>query len=232
MLTQQIKLKKDTEINLAQLDPLSFEYEIKGVTLNSSEMYEIVEYYEAHCTAEYIADNYPVSSTEAIELGYEVRRKMCKYGGDEDEVVTNVMREWKEEKDQKFVKHWADLQANGVELPCPRCFCTDVGIKDHSAAISRREDIHVCSSCGTAEALEDENNGIGEYEAWGVEEMTGWKMFSRLSEVKDALVDAIKKLPPAPRARGMTLRTESDQAIFEAATALLARIESEENANA
>ena len=225
-------MKKDTEINLAQLDPLSFEYEIKGVTLNSGEMYEIAEYYEAHCTAEYIADNYLVSSTEAIELGYEVRRRMNKYGGDEDEVVVAVMREWEEETDQKLVEHWADLQDNGVDLPCPRCFAANVGLKDHTAAVSRREDIHVCSFCGTAEALEDENNGIGEYKAWGVEEMTGWKMFSRLSEVKDALVDAIKKLPPAPRSRGMTLRTENEQAIFEAATALLARIESEENANA
>ena len=71
---------------------MKFEYEIKGVTLNEYDMYDIKEYYEAHCTAEYIADNYDVTDEEAVKLGYEVRRIMNKYGGDEDDIVREVMK--------------------------------------------------------------------------------------------------------------------------------------------
>ena len=71
---------------------MKIEYEIKGITLNEYDMYDIKEFYEAHCTAEYIADNYDVTDDEAVKLGYEVRRIMNKYGGEEDDVIREVMK--------------------------------------------------------------------------------------------------------------------------------------------
>ncbi len=76
---------------------MKFEYKIKGITLDVHDMYNICEYYEAYCTAEYIEDNYDVSEDEAIQLGYEVRRRMKKYGGEEEDVINDVMQEWAEE---------------------------------------------------------------------------------------------------------------------------------------
>lgn len=66
---------------------MKIEYTIKGVTLNECEMYEIKNYYEALCTAEYIFENYNVTEEQAIKLGYEVRRLMEKYGGDEEDTT-------------------------------------------------------------------------------------------------------------------------------------------------
>lgn len=72
---------------------MKFAYEIKGVTLNEYDMYDIKKYYEAHCTAEYIADNYDVTEEEAVKLGYEVRRLMDKYGSEEEDAIYEVMKE-------------------------------------------------------------------------------------------------------------------------------------------
>ena len=71
---------------------MKFKYKIKGITLDAGDMYEIKEYYEAHCTAEYIADNYDVTDEEAVKLGYEVRRLMDKYGSTEEEAIYEVMK--------------------------------------------------------------------------------------------------------------------------------------------
>lgn len=71
---------------------MKIEYTIKGITLNEYEMYDIKKFYEAHCTAEYIFENYNVTEEEAIELGYEVRRLMDKYGGDEEDAIYETMR--------------------------------------------------------------------------------------------------------------------------------------------
>lgn len=71
---------------------MKFAYEIKGITLNEYEMYDIKKFYEAHCTAEYILDNYKVTEEEAIELGYEVRRIMDKYGYEEEEAIYEVTK--------------------------------------------------------------------------------------------------------------------------------------------
>lgn len=71
---------------------MKIEYEIKGIILNEWDMYDIKKYYEAACTAEYIMENYDVTEEEAMELGHEVRRLMDKYGGEEDEVVREVMK--------------------------------------------------------------------------------------------------------------------------------------------
>ena len=71
---------------------MKIEYEIKGVTLNEYDMYNIKEYYEAACTAEYIMENYDVTEEEAMKLGHEVRRLMNKYGGEEEDVIYEVMK--------------------------------------------------------------------------------------------------------------------------------------------
>lgn len=62
---------------------MKIEYTIKGVVLNEYEMYEIKNTYEVLCTAEYILETYEVTEEEAAKLGYEVRRLMNNYGGDE-----------------------------------------------------------------------------------------------------------------------------------------------------
>jgi hypothetical protein len=66
---------------------MKFAYTIKGVTLNEFEMYDIKEFYEAHCSAEFIFENYDVTAEQAIKLGYEVRRLMNKYGGCEEDAI-------------------------------------------------------------------------------------------------------------------------------------------------
>jgi hypothetical protein len=71
---------------------MKIEYTIKGITLNEYEMYDIKKFYEAHCSAEYILENYKVTEEQAIELGYEVRRLMDKYGGDEEDAIYEAMR--------------------------------------------------------------------------------------------------------------------------------------------
>lgn len=71
---------------------MKIEYEIKGITLTEWEMYDIKTYYEAACTAEYIMENYDVTEEEAMRLGHEVRRLMNKYGGEEEDVICEVMK--------------------------------------------------------------------------------------------------------------------------------------------
>lgn len=70
---------------------MKIEYTIKGITLNEFEMYDIKKFYEAHCTAEYIFENYDVTEEKAIELGYEVRRLMDKYDYYEEDAIDKVM---------------------------------------------------------------------------------------------------------------------------------------------
>jgi hypothetical protein len=70
---------------------MKIKYEIKGVTLDEFDMQRIKEYYEVHCTAEYLMDNYELTEEEAVELGYDVRRLMFKYGYNEEEAIEQVM---------------------------------------------------------------------------------------------------------------------------------------------
>jgi hypothetical protein len=77
---------------------MKIQYEIKGITLNEFEMYEIKKYYEVACTAEYIMENYDIDTEEeAMELGYEVRRLMDKYGSEEVEAIEQVISEREED---------------------------------------------------------------------------------------------------------------------------------------
>lgn len=77
---------------------MKIEYKIKGITLDVSDLVLINEYYEAACTAEYLMDNYDIATEdEAMELGYDVRRLMNKYGYDEQEAIDEVLYEEEEE---------------------------------------------------------------------------------------------------------------------------------------
>lgn len=71
------------------------EYTIKGITLSVSDLIDINRYYEAACTAEYLLENYEqvTSEEQAMELGYEVRRKMDKYGYSEEDAIDIVLAE-------------------------------------------------------------------------------------------------------------------------------------------
>lgn len=72
---------------------MKFEYEIKGITLSMSDMCQINEYYEAACTAEYLVENYGVNEERAMQLGYDVRRLMNKYGYDEEGAIEEILRD-------------------------------------------------------------------------------------------------------------------------------------------
>ena len=72
---------------------MEIKYEIKGITLNVSDLMELHSYYEAACTAEYLMDNYNISDeNDAMRLGYEVRELMDEYGYDEIEAIDAVLR--------------------------------------------------------------------------------------------------------------------------------------------
>ena len=71
---------------------MKMKYEIKGVTLNEFDMQRIKEFYEAHCTAEYLMECYELSEEKAIQVGYEVRKIMLKYGCSEEYAIEEVMK--------------------------------------------------------------------------------------------------------------------------------------------
>lgn len=73
---------------------MNIEFKIKGVTLDASDLCVINQYYEAACTAEYLLDNYEplLSDEDALDLGYQVRHEMNKYGYVEEDAIALVMR--------------------------------------------------------------------------------------------------------------------------------------------
>lgn len=70
---------------------MKIEFTIKGVTLNEWDMYDIKRYYEAACTAERILGEHDIPESAALQLGYEVRKLMAEYGGDEDDTINEIM---------------------------------------------------------------------------------------------------------------------------------------------
>lgn len=75
---------------------MEIKYEIKGITLDVNNLMELHHYYEAACTAEYLMENHGISDeSKAMNLGYEVRRLMDKYGYDEEEAINEVLRKEK-----------------------------------------------------------------------------------------------------------------------------------------
>ena len=77
---------------------MEIKYKIKGITLDVGDLVEIHRYYEAACTAEFVMENYEVSDEDqALQIGYDVRRLMDKYGYTELEAIDKVMEEINEE---------------------------------------------------------------------------------------------------------------------------------------
>ena len=78
------------EINLKEL----FKATVNGTELSIADMGEITKYYQACCIAEYIEDNYVVTTVEAIDIGYEVKRLQDKYGWNEETAIDTVVRKY------------------------------------------------------------------------------------------------------------------------------------------
>lgn len=71
------------------------DFTYKGVRLTMNDMQLISKHYEICCTAEYLMNNYPVTTqSQAFELATEIRRQMDKYGYDEEEAAVIV---WQKE---------------------------------------------------------------------------------------------------------------------------------------
>ena len=69
---------------------------IKGITLDESDLVTVNSYYEAACTAEYMMENYDIKDEEqALNLAYEVRDRMDKYGYEETEAIRVILSEKK-----------------------------------------------------------------------------------------------------------------------------------------
>ena len=68
-----------------------FTFEIKGVTLNMSEMNEIHVTYEIYATAEYLMEAFGLDKETALKKASDVRRLMNKYGLDEETAVYEVL---------------------------------------------------------------------------------------------------------------------------------------------
>ena len=75
---------------------MTISYEIKGVVLNIDDLTKITEYYRIACTAEYLVENYGFDEDVAMQIGYDVRRKMDKHGYDEEEAIKVTLGEMKE----------------------------------------------------------------------------------------------------------------------------------------
>ena len=78
---------------------MAYEYEIKGVKLNMTDMCQIDTYYEAACTAEGLLETEKMMTKEkALDFGYEVRSLMNKYGYSEGDAIDIVLEDWRKER--------------------------------------------------------------------------------------------------------------------------------------
>lgn len=64
---------------------------------------DIIRYYEACCTAEFILDNWEgICEDAALKIGYEVRERMNKEevcsGDDENRIIGQIIAEWREKR--------------------------------------------------------------------------------------------------------------------------------------
>lgn len=73
---------------------MTIEYKVKGITLDVTDLCRIHEYYEAACIAEHLLENYSqiTSETQALSIGYDVRRLMDKYSYDEEDAIEEVLK--------------------------------------------------------------------------------------------------------------------------------------------
>lgn len=77
-------------INLKEL----FKADVDGKELSIADMGDIAHYYQACCVGEYLGENYKISSVEAIDLGYEVKRLQDKYDWNEEIAIDTVVRKF------------------------------------------------------------------------------------------------------------------------------------------
>lgn len=68
-----------------------FTLEIKGVTLNMDDMNTIHKQYEIYSTAEYLIENYRLSEETALKMAVGVRKRMDKYGLDEETAIDEIL---------------------------------------------------------------------------------------------------------------------------------------------
>ena len=72
-----------------------FEYKIKGVTLDVNDLREIKEYFDAACVAEYVFDNYQISSEKkALEIGFRVRDMVDRDCISEEEAIYLALKKY------------------------------------------------------------------------------------------------------------------------------------------
>ena len=75
---------------------MRFEYEVKGVLLDASDMSIICDYYNAACTANYLMENYEQfynNEDAAMNAGYEVRHLMDKHDIDEHDAIDMMLKD-------------------------------------------------------------------------------------------------------------------------------------------
>lgn len=73
-------------------DDTPFKCSVNGVELSSHTLMELSSFYEASCTAEYVSENRPdLTGEQALDVGYETRRLMDKYGYEELDAIGAAM---------------------------------------------------------------------------------------------------------------------------------------------
>lgn len=80
-------------INVVELSKdAPFMCSIDGIRIDVPTLVKLADFYAASCTAEYVNENHPdLTGEQAMELGYETRRLMDKYGYDEEEAIEAAM---------------------------------------------------------------------------------------------------------------------------------------------
>ena len=73
------------------------------------------------------------------------------------------------------IQRFAPLQRK-YNWPCPRCGCWTMNKDPARNALSRRAQIYICDSCGTAEALEDFTVMITPLSSWDIARKEEWPL--------------------------------------------------------
>ena len=76
---------------------------------------------------------------------------------------------------QEKIKRFAPLQRK-YNWPCPRCGRWVMNEDPIRNALSRRAQIYICDSCGTAEALEDFTGMITPLSSWDIARKEEWPL--------------------------------------------------------
>lgn len=85
-----ITAERTNVVELSKETP--FMCSIDGIRIDVPTLVKLADFYAASCTAEYVNENHPdLTGEQAMELGYETRRLMDKYGYDEEEAIEAAM---------------------------------------------------------------------------------------------------------------------------------------------